>query len=184
MKKRTKKIIIAFSLSSFFVAFIFFIFPEITNAQSDILEQTNAFAGQQGGDFGDARDPRLIAALIIRFFLGLMGTLFTIYAVYGGFMIMTAAGQEDKIKTGTNAIKYAIIGIVVILSSWSITKLVSRVGRANELAEQDCVWVKEKGGFYIIGFTNVEEDDSRFRRKTDPLAPKTVGKFVPCTPDE
>ncbi len=184
MKKNTLKIIITTSIFAVSAFFIFSGVHEVVNAQADILEQTNAFAGQQGGDFGNARDPRLIAAFIIRFFLGLMGTLFTIYAIYGGFMIMTAAGSEEKMKSGTNAIKYAVIGIVVILSSWSITKIVSKIGRANELAEKDCVWVAEEGGWYIIGFSDVKEDESRFRRKTDPLAPKTIGKYVPCAPDE
>lgn len=151
--------------------------------QADLLKQTEAFAGEQGADFGEAKDPRLIAALIVRVLLGLMGTLFLVYAIYGGVLIMISGGNEDRLRSGQKAITQAVIGILVILSSWSITRLVARIGRANDLAEKDCVWVEERSGYYIVAFTDIEEDRSRFFRKTDPLAHRTIGKYVPCSPD-
>lgn len=158
--------------------------PEVA-AQSELLRQTEAFAGKSGADFGQARDPRLIVATSIRIILGVVGTLFTIYAIYGGVLIMTAAGNSDQVDQGKKVITSAIIAVILVLSAWSITLLVTRIARGDELADKDCVWVAEKGGFFAVGFTDVNrvDENSRFRNDPDNDAPRTIGKFVPCTPE-
>ena len=50
-------------------------------------------------------------------FLGLIGV---IYALWGGFLILTAAWNDDQVKKGRQVIVHAIIGIVVIFLSYSI----------------------------------------------------------------
>lgn len=55
---------------------------------------------------------------------GLIGTLSVLVFIYGGFIWLTAAGSEEKIKMGSRAMGYAAIGIIVIFSSFAILNTV------------------------------------------------------------
>lgn len=46
--------------------------------------------------------------------------LAVLYAIFGGFTILTAAGDEEKVKKGRQIIFHAILGIVVIFFAYSI----------------------------------------------------------------
>lgn len=104
-----------------------FLSPSIAYAVDDteLGQQMNAFAGEQGANLGAPTDPRLVVASIIRVFLTVIGTLFVAYTVYAGYMIMTSGGQEEKIKKGKDTLRNSIIGIVVTLSAYAITLFVT-----------------------------------------------------------
>lgn len=53
--------------------------------------------------------------------LALMGILFMVLIMYGGFIWMTAQGDTPKVDKAKNIIKGAIIGIGVVLLSMVIT---------------------------------------------------------------
>lgn len=57
--------------------------------------------------------------------LSIFGILAIIALVVGGVMYLTAYGDEKKIDTGKNVVKYAIIGIVVALASLVIVRQIS-----------------------------------------------------------
>ncbi len=62
---------------------------------------------------------------LINGFLGLLGIIFIVLLIYGGFKYMTAQGESDNIKTATGIIRDALIGLVIILLAWSITLFVT-----------------------------------------------------------
>lgn len=95
--------------------------PAIASLGADINNQLQATAGESGGNLGQARDPRLIAAEIIRQTLTILGTLMLAYTFWGGWLIMTAAGDSDNVDKGKKTLTRAVIGLVIILSSYSIT---------------------------------------------------------------
>lgn len=66
-------------------------------------------------------DIRVVIANIIRVFLGLLGVIALILVLYGGFVWMTAAGNEEKIATAKKLLMNAAIGLAIILSAYSIT---------------------------------------------------------------
>jgi len=99
---------------------------------ADLNKQTNAAAGEQGAGFGEAQDPRLVAARIIQAFLGVIGILLLCYIIYGGFLIFMSGGSEDKVAEGKKVIQHAIIGLVIVLSSYSITIFVSKLVQGDE----------------------------------------------------
>lgn len=68
-----------------------------------------------------AADPRIIASRIINVVLGILGTIATILVFYAGFLWMTAAGDDEQIGKAKNIMTAAIIGLVVILASYSIS---------------------------------------------------------------
>lgn len=58
-----------------------------------------------------------IATNVLDFLLSIVGILALIMLVVGGIMYLTAAGDEDRVDTGKNIVKWSIIGIVIALTS-------------------------------------------------------------------
>ena len=60
-------------------------------------------------------------------FLGVVSIpLAVVVIVYGGFLIMTAAGSEKRVDTGKQAILSAVIGLAIVFGSYIIITLVMR----------------------------------------------------------
>ena len=57
---------------------------------------------------------------IINYFLGFVGLVAVLILIYGGFTMITSQGEEDKFKEGRQMIIYAVIGIVVIVISYTL----------------------------------------------------------------
>lgn len=58
---------------------------------------------------------------IISFILGLVGVIFLALVIYGGFLWMTAAGNDKQVETAKNIISRAAIGLVVVILAYAIT---------------------------------------------------------------
>ncbi|MBD3359413.1 MAG: hypothetical protein GF365_01760 [Candidatus Buchananbacteria bacterium] len=56
--------------------------------------------------------------------LALSGSIFLFLIIYGGIYIMTAAGNQEKVKKGKDVIIWAIIGAVILGSAYAITSIV------------------------------------------------------------
>jgi hypothetical protein len=72
---------------------------------------------------GTSDVPTLIGR-IIKAVLGVVGSLALLMVIYGGFTWMLAAGSSEKIKKGRDIIVWAIIGIVIIFTSYAIVTFV------------------------------------------------------------
>ena len=70
------------------------------------------------------KDPRDIAVDIIQVMLGFLAIIVVILILYGGFVWMTAGGNEDKVATGKKIITAGIIGLLIILAAWGIASFV------------------------------------------------------------
>jgi len=70
------------------------------------------------------RDPRDIAASVIRVILGFLGIVAVIIILLGGFKWMTAGGNEDKVGEAKKLITAGIIGLVIILAAFAIATFV------------------------------------------------------------
>lgn len=57
---------------------------------------------------------------LINFLLIIAIPLGAIFVVWGGFVIMTAGGSEDKFKRGKQIITAAVIGIAISFGAWLI----------------------------------------------------------------
>ena len=64
---------------------------------------------------------------IIGFLIAVSIPLAAALIVWGGFQIMTAGGNPNKINEGKNTILYTIIGFAVVLLSWGIVKILERI---------------------------------------------------------
>lgn len=56
--------------------------------------------------------------------LALSGSIFLFLIIYGGIIIMTAAGDTTKIKKGKDIIVWAIIGVLILGSAYALTTFV------------------------------------------------------------
>lgn len=86
---------------------------------SDLQKQNQAFAGERGAGLSDA-DPRIIVAQILKVLLSVTGVTLTVWTFYGGFLIFTSAGDSDKITQAKSIITNGVIGLMLILASYSI----------------------------------------------------------------
>ncbi|MDQ7009822.1 MAG: pilin [Candidatus Gracilibacteria bacterium] len=73
-------------------------------------------------DFGGTQGTDIKATLsnILTYILGFLSIIAIGFAIYGGFQILTAGGDDDKVKKGKTTLINALIGIFVIMMAWSI----------------------------------------------------------------
>lgn len=82
--------------------------------------------GETGAGYGAATAETfpVVVGKIIGVFLTLMGAIFLILIIYGGFTWMTASGEPEKIKKAQQIIKNAIIGLIIVLAANVITQFI------------------------------------------------------------
>ena len=61
---------------------------------------------------------------IIQFLVGFLYLIAVIYGIYGGFLILTAAGDEERVKKGKTTLIHAIIGLIVIFLAANIISFI------------------------------------------------------------
>jgi len=87
------------------------------------LERTAIWAGYSNiGDYNNSIP--VIVALIIQAFLGLLGVIFVVLIIYGGYLWMTARGNEQRVEKAKNTLQAAIIGLVIVISAYAITSFI------------------------------------------------------------
>ncbi|MBU4421770.1 pilin [Patescibacteria group bacterium] len=67
--------------------------------------------------------PKLVGS-IINIFLGILGVLFVILIVYGGYTWMTSFGSAEKTKKAKDLIVDAVIGLIILLAAYAISNFV------------------------------------------------------------
>ncbi len=70
-------------------------------------------------------DIQTTTGTLIKGALTVVGTVFFGLMVYGGFLWMTARGEEDQITRSKETIIAAIIGLAVILAAYAATNFVT-----------------------------------------------------------
>ncbi|MDP2684447.1 MAG: hypothetical protein Q8P20_05320 [bacterium] len=58
---------------------------------------------------------------VVKILMSFTGIIFMTLMVYAGFLWMTARGEESQIEKSQKLIKAAIIGLVIVVSAYSIT---------------------------------------------------------------
>ncbi len=61
---------------------------------------------------------------LIAKFLGFVTIIAVLYVIWAGFQILTAGGDEDKVKKGRTTIIQVVIGIVVMWLAYTLVTLV------------------------------------------------------------
>lgn len=79
-------------------------------------------AGRAGVRRADA--PEEYAGKIVTAALSVVGVIFLLLMVYGGYIWMMAKGDEAEAKKAQNIITMAVIGMVVVIAAYAVTKFV------------------------------------------------------------
>jgi len=78
-----------------------------------------------GGTLGlGSADLKQTIINVVSFVLGLLGLIAAIMIIYGGFVWLTAGGNEDKVDNAKKIISSAATGLVIILIAWAIVNFV------------------------------------------------------------
>ena len=86
---------------------------------------------------GDAISARVVVVSVTNFVLFFLGLLTTAMIIYGGFLYITAAGDESKTENGKNIMTYSAIGIVIIFISFALVNTL--LGIAHHESDGDPV---------------------------------------------
>ena len=120
--KSSKKSLISFAiLSIVFSSLVFFSLP--VKADESLLQmQTGMNDLESVYGKKTPQDPRLLAARIINVILGFLGIVVLGLILFSGFQWMTSGGDEKKIGDAKKRLTNAVIGLIIILAAWSLTR--------------------------------------------------------------
>ena len=59
--------------------------------------------------------------------VGLASTAALVVLIIGAYLLITAQGGENQMEKGKNAIIYSLLGLVFILTSYTIVRLVQSI---------------------------------------------------------
>jgi len=85
------------------------------------LDATIGAAGEAGSALTTNSDIKTSTGKIIGVVLSFVGALFFILMIYGGFLWMTARGDEGQVTKAKDLIFAAVIGLVIIISAYALT---------------------------------------------------------------
>ncbi len=95
------------------------------SADTSISGLLDEAAGSGGAGYNTSEEMRqtgiaTIVGTVARAFISLIGIIFVSYTIYGGFLWMTARGNDEQISKAKNTIRDGVIGIIVVLASAAI----------------------------------------------------------------
>lgn len=91
------------------------------------LQNTGTKAGYDVEEQGEFTYLPSYVGIIIGAVLGLIGAFFLVLMIYGGYMWMTARGNEEQVTKAKEIIIRNLIGLIIILGAFGIYTLVSRI---------------------------------------------------------
>jgi uncharacterized YccA/Bax inhibitor family protein len=103
---------------------------EQSEVTGDAIKQIEAAAGVAELGTAEGQVPvALVIVEIIRRVLTWVGIIFIAMVFYGGYLMASAGGVDEQIEKGRKIIIAAVVGIIIVLLSYSITMFIgSRVG--------------------------------------------------------
>ena len=129
--KITKRHFLSFIILLFFFLAQFLLISNINIVQAGSLWDTVGKGGLEEvgskayGQSGAPTDVRTIVINVVKVFLTLIGIIFMVLILLAGYTWMTSQGSEDKINEAKSRLKTGIIGLIIIIAAWSITRFVA-----------------------------------------------------------
>ena len=103
--------------------------PQVVFAQqsqqqtSDLLRNQLKQTGEDGAGYSTegASNPLGFVSKIIKTVLSLLGLIFLVLTIYGGYLWMMARGDEKQVEKAKETIKAGVIGLAIMLSAYIIS---------------------------------------------------------------
>jgi len=80
-------------------------------------------AGEAAGYLPDVT-PLTIISAVISTVVSLLGVIFVGLIIYGGFIWMTARGNEERVTKAKDLMTAAVIGLIIVLAAYAISYFV------------------------------------------------------------
>ena len=77
-----------------------------------------------GYDTGDDVGIEFTISTIIQTALTFLGVVFLILAIYGGYLWMTARGNEEQLTKAKNTLTAAVVGLIIVIGAYAISYFV------------------------------------------------------------
>ena len=126
MKNRLKIFLSSFFvLCSLFFVFSFIVSPVLA-VDKGLPGATDRLKTVEKGVYGTtgAKPFEEVVGGYIQGALALLGVIFLVLLVYGGYIWMIARGEEAEVTRATGIIKMAVIGLIIVLAAYAITAYV------------------------------------------------------------
>lgn len=68
-----------------------------------------------------------LANITVAYALLIAGFLAVVFIFYGGISFILSGGKEEKVKDAINTIRYAIIGLLIVIFSFTVVAIVGRI---------------------------------------------------------
>ncbi len=121
-------------LISLILTFSFSIFSSVAiSAQNltDAFKITNGnnndpldVAASQAGYDTNRDDIKPFIGTVIQVALSMLGVIFLVLMIYGGYLWMTAHGNEENVTKAKDLITAAIVGLIIVISAYAISYFV------------------------------------------------------------
>ena len=98
--------------------------PTCSAAECAQLNSRLTSCGLDPNSTGTPKSLALIIGDLLRGLFGLLGTVFLVLIIYGGFLWMTAAGNDENISKAKKIITQAAIGLLVIVIAYALTDFI------------------------------------------------------------
>lgn len=89
----------------------------------ELIPRGCRYGPQKQGDC-TVNDMLLILVRVTKLILGVMGSVALLMFTYGGYVFLTSAGRAEQVTKGKTILVNAVLGIAVILLSWTIVNLI------------------------------------------------------------
>lgn len=80
-------------------------------------------------------DPRAVIVNVVSIAAGFLGIIAVVIILISGFQWMTAGGDDDAVKKAQTRLMQGVIGLILVLSTWSIAYYVVTALSANVFKE-------------------------------------------------
>lgn len=77
-----------------------------------------------------------VAVNISKLILGVLGSVTLLFFIYGGIVWLTAAGNTQRIEQGKKVFESALVGLIIVLSSWLIIYFITAALTGTPAGEQ------------------------------------------------
>ncbi|MBU0619473.1 MAG: hypothetical protein V1768_00575 [Patescibacteria group bacterium] len=126
-----------FKKQNFYCIILLIIIVFIFSANSILVKadynfQENSGLNKTGNNTGHKtiilsnKSPAEIAGLAIKIFIALLGIIFLGLMIYGGYIWMTARGNDQDVEKAKNTIVSATIGLIIVLAAYAVTAYIGK----------------------------------------------------------
>ncbi len=100
--------------------------PSLALGQGNLPEYGIPQVGANAGLPIGQPTPTHIIAIVVNTLLGVLGVVAVVVVLYGGFVWMTAGGNEEHVRKAKELLGGAVVGLALVLASYVIASFVIR----------------------------------------------------------